>query len=309
MAFWNSYDPAAKRVLNTYQSVLGSNLLEFWHAGLGISTSSSLVTSWTGQIRGTTLQPNATQYRPTYGADGTYFRGKSVVKFSYSSITHLYVTGLSPLGNDADYHYIFTVNRYPVASVASADPSGTDYILPLVSIETTNARNSSYPSSYSGSYVYHYIAATSPSKQVSAEASIFFVSPGYPSAGSNGNLRSDFGENFSDGPWCGVSTHFHELITNPSYLVTNSTRGYVGGFVDMDAAQSSAIGQGWSIPSTDYQSNNPQGKMTGFRFGSEFSPSTRGTDASLAIVGVCSNTPSTDQRAALMALAKLEWGF
>lgn len=308
MAFWSPFASQDRHILNTYQSILGSNLLELWHANLGISTSSGLVTSWTGQIRGVTLQPNATQYRPTYGADGTFFRAKSVVKFSYSSLTHLYATGLSPLGADSDYHYIFSVNRYPVASVATADTS-TDYIMPLVAIETTNARNSSYPSNYSGSYLYHYIAAASPSKQVSAEAAIFFVSPGYPSAGSNGNLRSDFGENFSDGPWSGTSTHFHELITNPSYLVTNITRGYVGTWVDLDAAQSSAIGQGWSIPSTDYQSNNPQGKMTGFRFGSEFSPSTRGSDASLALVGVCSNTPTADQRAALMALAKNEWGF
>lgn len=76
LLYWGAGNSVA-----TYQSILGSILIDMWHSQLGIALAGgNFVDTWTGQIQGTVLQAPAAGQRPVYGADGTVFGGKAVVQ-------------------------------------------------------------------------------------------------------------------------------------------------------------------------------------------------------------------------------------
>src|SRR5262245_33681789 len=70
----------------TYFRILGvGNLRALWHALVGIATSGGNVTGWVdwfGSVfgSGVSVIPTGVSNRPPYGADSTFFGGKSVVQ-------------------------------------------------------------------------------------------------------------------------------------------------------------------------------------------------------------------------------------
>jgi hypothetical protein len=107
---------------SAYQTILGSNLCALWHCGSGISLSSGLVTQWSDIVHGIPLTPPLTINRPTYAADGSYFRGKNVVQCAKANYGGLQiVAGIGYGISSSDLGYIFVVGRSRV------DPSGADY--------------------------------------------------------------------------------------------------------------------------------------------------------------------------------------
>lgn len=102
---------ALRNWANSYWSVatnrppLDPLMVEYWHSELGV-TQSTGVDSWTGQLRGTVVPwSNA---RPTYGADSTYFKSRSVIKTGSGTLIG---TGLASLAAAGSRPYIFVVCR------------------------------------------------------------------------------------------------------------------------------------------------------------------------------------------------------
>ena len=62
--------------------LLGSNLVAFWDAAEGMNLSGSNVVSWTDRISGKVSSPTGTGAAPTYGLDGSNFKGRPVVQFA-----------------------------------------------------------------------------------------------------------------------------------------------------------------------------------------------------------------------------------
>ena len=108
MGLYRRNPVTVRRRLGTVQSlnpiqglvdIYGSDLLEVWDAGQGITLSGSNVTSWRGALRGTDLTPPTVGQRPLYGVDTGYFLNKPVVQFG--STTGLSATNVN-LGVDGD---------------------------------------------------------------------------------------------------------------------------------------------------------------------------------------------------------------
>lgn len=98
----------------TYQKILGSNMVEIWHAGYGITTASGAVSSWVGQKAGLTYTQATTAQRPTYTNDGTYFGGKNILKFTRAALSNMTLT--ATIGSAGQYGHIISVIRYPTTT-------------------------------------------------------------------------------------------------------------------------------------------------------------------------------------------------
>lgn len=96
---------------NTYQSILGSALIEMWHSQLGVATVSGAADTWTGQVRGVVLQAPGASQRPIYGADGSNFGGKSVVQCAKTGSKYMLATGFSGALLAGSRPWIFSVQR------------------------------------------------------------------------------------------------------------------------------------------------------------------------------------------------------
>ena len=63
---------------HTPANALAAILTEVWEADFGVVAPGGVVSSWTGRVNGTVLEPVGTG--PDYAADGTHFGGVPVVK-------------------------------------------------------------------------------------------------------------------------------------------------------------------------------------------------------------------------------------
>jgi hypothetical protein len=79
---------------------------------MGVTSSSGVVSSWRGQVRGTNLTPPGTG--PTYAADGANFGGKPVVQTAITGSKVLACTGLSGFVANGSKPYVFSVYRFRV---------------------------------------------------------------------------------------------------------------------------------------------------------------------------------------------------
>lgn len=69
-----------KTTVASYRSLLGSLLIDMWHAQYGLALTGGEVDAWTGQASGIVLQASGASARPLYAQDGSYFKSKEVVQ-------------------------------------------------------------------------------------------------------------------------------------------------------------------------------------------------------------------------------------
>ena len=109
--------------LQLYRQILGSTMVECWHAQYGIGLVGGAVDTWTGQIAGTVLQAPGAGNRMAYGADGSNWRGMSVCTSVRATPTYVTgTTGISALLPIGSQPYTFRVQRYTSAAVANQSP-------------------------------------------------------------------------------------------------------------------------------------------------------------------------------------------
>jgi hypothetical protein len=118
---------------SAYQTVLGANLCALWHCGSGISLSSGLVTQWTDMIHGIPLTPPLTANRPTYAADGSYFRGLPVVQCAKANYGGLQIVAGNGYGNSTDNGELIVVGRN---RVDYTDATAYDHIVEVMNYAT-----------------------------------------------------------------------------------------------------------------------------------------------------------------------------
>lgn len=287
MSVGNAFAGSQSNFVRWCQRILGANLLEIWHSGFGVSTSSNYVTSWTGQKLGIVLQPIASQYRPFYQTDGAYFRGKPIVKFTWDTNTCLISPELS-LGSPTNYLHLITILRMPVVAMTPPEPSNIEVFQRAVSLKTNTVRNPSYPTVKSEMQVYH--GRGDQNLTVSACSLYFYVAPGYNGGGNNfGNRRSDFNYSAANTIPAGTAVTFLDV------------------WVDLSIVES-------SLDVADRLINNPIGVITRILFGADMTNGAnppyiaQGTNAAIAGVLVLANPATEEQREALQGLALSEWG-
>ena len=102
----------------TPATILGANLVEYWDSTAGVGLVSGAVDTWTGQKLGIVLSAAAAGNRPAYGADSTYFLGKSAVQCAISGSKYLRATGLALL-SAGSRPYIAMIHRLRVVTPAT----------------------------------------------------------------------------------------------------------------------------------------------------------------------------------------------
>lgn len=93
-----------------YVTLLGSNLVAFWHASYGVQESGGSVSQWDDVVSDRAAVLNGSGTSPQYGADGSDFAGKPVVQFSASQ--RMLQTATSEIIPTAARPYVFCVNRF-----------------------------------------------------------------------------------------------------------------------------------------------------------------------------------------------------
>jgi hypothetical protein len=99
--------------LTYFRVIKPNNLGEIWHAQRGIALSGANVTSWTGLYRGIQLTPFNNS--PTYGADGSYYRGRNVVHFNKANSEMLGFSLSSAIGTASDCGELIVIARHKTA--------------------------------------------------------------------------------------------------------------------------------------------------------------------------------------------------
>lgn len=104
-------------------ALLAPYLKDYWDSNLGITLVSGAVDSWTGQKLGIVLSAPGAGNRPVYGADSTYFGGKSVVQAAATGSKYLaisdYGADIVPTGANSNI-WIMVVGRLRTASIVDA---------------------------------------------------------------------------------------------------------------------------------------------------------------------------------------------
>jgi hypothetical protein len=107
--------------VNPYVPPIGVTPLVLWDARGGVAQSGGMVDGWTDQMRGLVFTPPSGGARPAYGADGTYFLGRNVIKFDGVD-DQLRVIGVSPailpVGARPHWFYVFRT-QVPTANQRS----------------------------------------------------------------------------------------------------------------------------------------------------------------------------------------------
>lgn len=93
--------------------------VEYWIDDKGVAASAALVDSWTGQMRSTVVQ-NTGAARPSYGTDGTGFKGRNVLLFAGGTTLRTASNLATPLVVSGAKPWIYTVCRARAAMTANA---------------------------------------------------------------------------------------------------------------------------------------------------------------------------------------------
>lgn len=283
------------------QTILGSNLAEFWHCQSGVALSGSAVSSWTGKIRGIALTPYSsnTAYSPTYGADGSLYRGKSVLNFTRAGTQGLQASLGTHIGTTSDHPELIALCRvktaidegsgYNILNIIEVQSDTWPYAQPAYTGLPGNVALGWCTNSASGGTLY------------AIRAGYFYVSESFTGGGNDGNQGT-----YGLGSLTTTVPHCMSAVGNITPTYTN---GIVQAWVDNTIIGLCPKGGNFSgTAPSGYIATHPMGPTKNYYVGAA-SPSAPALDFSLAALIHAFNPLTDDQRTAIYNLWRGEFGF
>lgn len=285
---------------SSYAGIIGNNnLAELWDCRSGVGLSGSLVTSWTGLIRGIQLTPysNNNIYAPTYAADGSLYQGRSVLHFARANTQSLQVTLSTHIGSSSDRPEVIAIAR--VKTAVNDGASGN--ILWVCQLGGETIYNTTFPAPTNAG-----IAWNSTSQPTTATfgvaAKYFYVAEDATSTTNAGNQGTYDNTTISTTIAYQFNSVGNLTASNPNGLLQCWVNGGLSGLFPeggvVDASYTSDL----------YLSTHPIGPIKNYSVGGTSASSSTCIDMSLAMLIHCFNPLTDTQRTAVYSLAKADWG-